>query len=191
MEGDGEVRAVPLLLRRMVPEIDSECFAEVPRGYRWSRSSLTASGGLEAAVGTVAALYRDHAILVLIDSDDDCPAALGTELQMRVKASRPDLRVSVVLAHREYEAWLLASAESLAGKKGLPTTLAGPPEPETIRDAKGWLTTQLPGSARYRETQDQEALSALMDFQLALDRSRSFRKLWKEVQALIQSAPLS
>jgi hypothetical protein len=93
--------------------------------------------------------------------------------------------VSVVLAHREYESWFLAAAESLAGLRNLPPDLAAPAAPEEIRDAKGWLSKQMPRSMRYSPTQDQAALSAQFDMELARTRSRSFRKLWKEIEGIL------
>ena len=62
--------------------------------------------GIEKALNAVAELHPDHAILVLIDSDDDCPRDLGPELTARAKQARTDLHIAVILAHREYESWL-------------------------------------------------------------------------------------
>lgn len=103
----------------------------------------------------------------------------------RAKVARPDLRVSIVLAHREYEAWFLAGAESLAGRRNLNPNLTAPANPEDMRDAKGWLGRQMIGSRRYSPARDQPALSKHLDLALAKARSRSFRKLWKEVAAIL------
>lgn len=185
IEGDGEVAAFPVLLRRIVLEIDTLVNAVVSRGFLKHRSRLEVPGGLETAIEAVAVLHPGHAILVLIDSDDDCPKDLGSELIQRANNARPDLHVSVVIAHREYEAWFLASAESLAGKRNLRPDLTCPPNPEGIRNAKGWLTEQMPPSMIYSPTVDQASLSHWMDLKLARDRSRSFRKLWKEIEIIL------
>ena len=98
--------------------------------------------------------------------------------------------MSIVLAHREYESWFLAAAESLAGLRNLRPSLEAPAAPEEIRDAKGWLSKQMPPRMRYSPTQDQAALSAQFDLKLAAARSRSFRKLWKETeQILLRTCP--
>ncbi len=191
VEGDGEVQAVPVLLRRIIAAIEMSCQLEIPPSFRHPRSSLKKPGGLEAAIDAVALKFPGHAVLVLADSDDDCPAALGSELQARARVSRPDLAVSIVLAHCEFETWFLAGAESLAGKRDLAPTLASPADFEEIRNAKGWLTERMAGSRRYRETQDQAALTAVLDLDLVLQRSRSFRKLWKELQAMTGASPFS
>jgi hypothetical protein len=187
VEGDGEVTAVPVLLRRMIQDIDRTVTPIVRPGFRHPSGSMLRIDGLERAISAVAEIHPAHTVLVIMDTDDHCPKQLGPELQLRAKA-RSDLEVSVVLAHREYEAWFLAAAESLAGRRNLRRDLTAPAEPEDIRDAKGWLTTQMPASARYSPTQDQAALSSQFDLNLARKRSRSFRKLWKEVERIVKLA---
>jgi len=185
VEGDGEEKALPILLRRIIQEIDPSLTPVVPKPYKQPSGSMLKSGGVERAIEAVSILYPQHSILIIRDSDDHCPGTIGPQLLSRAKSARPDLHVSVVLAHREYEGWFLAAAESLAGKRRLPTNLAAPSDPEAIRDAKGWLSRQMLASNRYSPTQDQPALTALLDLHLAHLRSRSFRKLWKEVERIL------
>lgn len=125
------------------------------------------------------------ATLVLLDGDDDCAALLGPELQARAERARPDAPVAVVLAVKEYEAWFLAAAQSLAGRRGLREDLEGPPGPEAVRDAKGWLQRQRTDGRSYRPTVDQPALSAAIDLDAARAGSASFDKLWREVELLL------
>jgi hypothetical protein len=54
VEGQGEVAAVPALLRRIVAEVSPETWINVPRPYRIGRDSLIKAGGIEAAVAAVA-----------------------------------------------------------------------------------------------------------------------------------------
>jgi hypothetical protein len=70
--------------------------------------------------------------------------------------------IIVALAHREYETWFLAAAHSLRGVGGLPADLDPPAAPEAIRDAKGWLSAQMP--AAYNEPNDQPALTRQFSF---------------------------
>jgi hypothetical protein len=104
-------------------------------------------------------------ILVLLDADDDPACELAPELLRRAVAARPDRPVGVVLAVREYEAWFLAAAASLRGKRGLPDDLASAANAESIRDAKGWLDERMP--RRYSPTTDQPALTAVLDLDQA------------------------
>jgi hypothetical protein len=186
VEGDGEVAALPLLLRRIMLDIDPSSSPAIARPFRQPSGNLRRADGLEHAIGAIGVLHPGYAILLLLDSDDDCPRELGAELIHRASTARPDLRVSVVLACREYEAWFLAAAESLAGRRNLKPDLVSPPNPEDVRDAKGWLGKRMSGSRGYSPTRDQAALSQFLDLALAKDRSRSFRKLWKEIAAILQ-----
>jgi len=187
VEGDGEVEAVPVLIRRIVLASDPLVTPEVARPFRHPSGSIRKVDGLERALNAVAELHRDHAILVLIDSDDDCPHDLGPQLAARAKEARKDLHIAVVLAHREYESWFIAAAESLAGKRRLDLSLAAPDNYEQIRDAKGWLSERIVGPGRCSPTQDQAALTMSMDLQLVRNRSRSFHKLWKELERIVEA----
>ena len=117
-------------------------------------------------------------ILVLLDSDDDCPAKQGLEVLKRAKEIVPHRRISVILANREYEAWFIAAAKSLHGQRGFMLENDAI-DPETPRDAKGWIAKRMAGGA-YREKTDQPAFSNRMDLEQAHERSRSFRKLCSE-----------
>lgn len=100
VEGDGEVQSVPLLLRRVIATVDPTINPTLPRGFRHPSGSILRPGGLERALNAVAERYPGHAILALIDCDDDCPKELGTLLVERAQRARPDLALSIVLPHR-------------------------------------------------------------------------------------------
>ena len=120
VEGHGEVEAVPILIRRIAARVDPALSILVRRPLRISRSQIARVGELERAIELAARqVGRQGGILVLIDSDDDCPAELGPELLGRARKARSDLPIGVVLAKREFEGWFLASAESLRGKRGI------------------------------------------------------------------------
>ena len=88
-----------------------------------------------------------------------------------------DLPFAAALAHREYEAWLLAAIESLRGVGGVRADAELHPAPERPRDAKTALSRRMESHVRYLESQDQSALTAQFDLEQAFDGSRSFRKL--------------
>ncbi|MFF4987542.1 DUF4276 family protein [Streptosporangium saharense] len=185
VEGDGEVSALPVLLRRIAGALS--CWdVRIPPPRRVPRSRLVARGGVENAV--LQASYQltgAGGILLLIDSDDDCPATLGPELLRRAREARGDREISVVLACREFEAWFLAAAESLSGHRGLADPLLPPPNPEGIRGAKEWLSARKSDGTRYRETVDQAALAALFDMEQARKAAPSFDKFWRDVERLL------
>jgi hypothetical protein len=133
-------------------------------------------------------LRAPRGILILIDADTDCPAELGPTLLERARGARPDIPIGLVLAKREFEAWFLASIESLRGQRGISEDAAMTAGPEDVRDAKGRLTRMMVGSGAYHETRDQPALTAIFDMNLARKRSDSFDKCWREIERLLAEA---
>lgn len=187
VEGNGEVSAVPVLLRRVAAEFG--CWATATRPIRIQRSRILLDGVLERALDLAAMQAGDGgAILILLDANSDCPATLGPAIRARAVAARSDRSIRVVLAKTEYEAWFLAAASSLAGRRGLAADFAPPPDPENIRDAKGVLTANMPPDQPYRPTQHQAALSATCDLQAARS-APSFDKFWREVRSLVADSP--
>ncbi|MEV6502397.1 DUF4276 family protein [Streptomyces prunicolor] len=187
VEGEGEISALPVLLRRLMYETDI-WDADIQPPFLVDRGRLVRPGGLEAAVEAQARrVPADHpgGIVVVIDADDDCPASLGPSLLARAEATRPDRRTAVVLANREFEAWFLASAPSLGGRAGLADHLEVPANSETLRDCKGWLTHHRRDGVRYRPRVDQPALTQDMDLDLARANSPSFDKFCRDITYLV------
>ena len=185
VEGHGDVEAVPILLRRIAGRISPEFALEVPRPIRVPRHRIVKPGELERAIELAVLRARPvGGILILLDADEDCPAELGPKLLQRAMESRPDQSVRVVLAKAEYEAWFLAAANSLAGHRRIDETAVPPPDPESIRDAKGWLSARMPPDQNYRATIHQAAFSTLFDLDTARAAS-SFNKMWRDVSSLL------
>jgi len=187
VEGHGEVSAVPELLRRLAAAIDPNRAVHVHQPVRGPRSKLVrpedASRYLELAVRKLDGARG--AVLVLFDADDDCAATLGPKMLTAYCNVRREVSLSVVLAVAEFESWFLASAESLRGRRGLPDDLVLPPQPEGIRNAKGWLQQRRIDGLAYSSTTDQPALAAVFDLELARRNSPSFDKLWRDVARLM------
>ncbi len=188
VEGHGDVQAVPVLLRRLQQELRPDLYLDIPRPIRVGRYRLVKEGELERVVELVARqLKRPCAILVLVDANDDCPKDLAPAMLARAQEARSDLPIGMVLAKHEFEAWFLAAIESLSGNRGLPDTASAPPDPESVRDAKGYLRKLMTGGRTYSETVDQPALAARFDMQLARQRSVSFDKCWRELKRLFDT----
>ncbi|BCJ61816.1 DUF4276 family protein [Micromonospora endophytica] len=187
VEGEGELTALPVVLRRMMSDM-MIWDADIQRPFLTNRSKLVKRGGLEAAVESLARRLPPTApggILVVIDADDDCPASLGPELLQRAQAVRPDRRTAVVLANREFEAWFLAAAPSLAGRAGLPAGIPVPDDSERPRDCKGWLSHHRNDGGSYRPRVDQPALAAAFDLSMARYNAPSFDKFCRDVNYLV------
>jgi hypothetical protein len=184
VEGKAEVESVPILLRRVLAELNA-CHITVARPFRVKRNLVVKKGELERAV-LQAIRDRENAggVLVLLDADDDDPDQLSPSVLKRCQQVT-QLPVAVVFANRELEGWFLGAKESLRGTRGIRQDATAPPNPEVIRGAKERLTQNMQGR-RYLEVDDQPALAEQMDFEKARQRCPSFEKFLREVERLVQ-----
>ncbi len=168
VEGHGEVKAVPVLIRRIAGDLYPELPLIIERPIRAPRYLVVKEGELERRIELAAQkIGGQGGIFIILDSEDDCPAELGPELLHRALQTRMDLPIAVVIANREFEAWFLAAAESLRGKRGLKSNIHPPNDPEVIRGAKEWLDERMENNETYSETRDQPALTAQFDLEQA------------------------
>ena len=181
VEGDGEVLALPVLLRRLAGWRTQGRYVDVRTPIRVRRDRfLNREEDVSRHLLLAAAKAgEDGWVLVLLDADDDCPASKGAEVLQRAKSVVPHRSVSVVLANREFEAWFIAAASSLSGHRGFMPDPRLAVHAETPRDAKGWMKSQM-ASRAYSVTTDQPAFCARFDLDQAHAASRSFRKLCSE-----------
>jgi len=190
VEGAGEVKAIPILLQRIVREMrqknDSLPELDVPTPIPVKRNKVVQPGELEPYIKLAASKAgAQGAILILLDADSDCPKELAPRLLKRAKTSRSDIPIAVVFAKREYEAWLLAAAVSLRGRAGLSDELTPPPDAEAVSGAKEWLRKNMPGNRRrYEERVDQPELTKHFDLQAARTTD-SFDKLYRDIARLL------
>jgi hypothetical protein len=185
VEGHGDREAVPVLIRRIAQKFDPALSVHIPSPIRIPKNRLVKSGELERAVELAARKVGDNgAVLIVLDSDDDCPAQVGPELLKRAIAARSNIPIAVVLAKREFESWFLTAADSLRGFRGLEAEIASPDDPEAIRGAKEWLSSRM--ETHYSETLDQPAFAARLDLEMAR-RADSFDKFYREVVRLVKA----
>ena len=186
VEGHGEVKAVPELLRRLISE--SQAWAvEIGRPIRRTRSQLVRETEVKKVVRLALRQQGCRAILILFDGDSDCPAHLGPTVQQWAAEAAGKAPCEVIIAHREYEAWFLAAIESLRGMRDIRDDACSHPHPERPRGAKEQLEDRMQAGASYLETTDQVALSALFSLADAHRRCRSFRKLVSSFGRLVRS----
>ena len=176
VEGQGDEAAVPVLLRRLA-EKAAAWDLQIARPHRRRRTQLVRKDTLQAAVRTARLTQGCGAILVVFDADDDCPAELAPQLSKWAREAAGATPCALVMANREYEAWLLAGIRSLRGVAGIRSDAGQPLDPETPRDAKGKLEDHMGAGANYMPTADQARMTAAFDLASAFQLSRSFRKL--------------
>ncbi len=193
VEGLGEVKAFPELLRRLAHERLQRFDMQVFPPHRIPKGRILQGNHLERAAELGARRIREYGgrggLMLLLDADDECPANLGPHLLDRLRAAVADLPSSVVLAKKEFEAWFLAAAPSLRSHARVRSTASAPPEPEEIAGAKEYLARELLlPEATYSETVDQVAFTAIMDLAQALG-CRSFEKLCRDFERLMAPVP--
>lgn len=190
VEGEGEVQAVPNLLRRIGLECLAGIHVDVLKPIRCPRSRLVENkdGELERALGLAAAKLRNQPpcdgpsfVLLLLDADDDLACELAPRLLTTMRKLRSDLDVACVLANVEFETWFVGAATSLTQYLNL-NVGEPPPSPEATRSRKGWIEQRFKGHP-YKETIDQPKLTAKMDLTLCRDHCRSFDKLCREMES--------
>ena len=193
VEGHGEDKAVPILLRRIWTELLGGDFIQVLRPIRGSRHKLVRKEELERRMTLASSKLTEACapespamVLVLIDANSSLPCVLGPQLFSLAKECRPDVDVACVLANLEFETWFVASAESLRDFLDFPADAPSPLDPEQTRSGKGWIQKHFKGP-KYSETLDQPRMTAKMDLALCRERSASFDKLCRELEARKQA----
>jgi len=186
VEGHSEVEAVPVLMRRLCDEW-LKYPLEIGKPVRAKRHQIIKEGELERRV--ILAMRRPNcrAILLILDADEDCPKDLAPSLLERVKRVAHDKLVSVVLPKCELESWFIGSIESLRGVRGISSEACSPNSPETIRDAKGYLTREMEANRHYVEVDDQPAFAAEFDINQAFNNCRSFKKFYNDFRNIVDS----
>lgn len=205
VEGHGEVTAVPILIRRWLRQRNFHRFFDVHLAgpVRASgKGALKVSHSADDELGVehyveIALLRRPDIILVILDADEDCPQSLGPALLARARRLvPPDYPIGVVIAKREYEAWFLAAFPSSRFRDGLAGrtfTLSRRSLPrgidvEAIADCKSYVAGLI-GVKKYEPTIHQPKLTEILPFTVGMTRrSRSFRKLLKELGKLLARA---
>ncbi len=185
--GRGEKAAVPILFRRIAGALDPNLVVNVKPVLPVPESLLVKAEELERSVQFAArSIGRRGGIFILMDCDraGGCPKNDAPVWLSRARLARPDMEISLVLANKEYEAWFIAAAESLRGKRGLAADLTPDPDPERIRGAKEWLSDRMPRNRPYNPTLDQPALTSVFDMQAAR-RTDSFDKCYREIVRLL------
>jgi hypothetical protein len=205
VEGDGDREAVPVLVKRLLTNLHAWDFLILePRPYVVGEVNALLKDNCSKWVRLLAAAAKDAnvgAILLVLDGDIRkvpgkafCARDVARTLARESARARggEQFSVGVVFACQEFESWLIAGVESLAGKRlsdGSPAVRPGvePPQgdlEQSPRDAKGWLRNVM--EAGYNPSRDQSVLTAIVDLGLVRSRSmRSFRRLEHALEQIV------
>lgn len=204
VEGHGDKKCLPGLVTRFLQQnaLHHVQVAGDPLNAK-SCGNLKRKDGIENFVRQALQVRRADAVLVLLDSDKECEnrakknePKLGPWLLARARAVAGHKPIAVVVAHREYEAWLIAGwpeiCTMLQDKPGqFPNLRRDEISLQISRDCEqrtgyeGLLERAL--GEPYVKTRHQALLSGGLSFSEEIqERSRSFRKLAKELGAIAE-----
>jgi hypothetical protein len=165
-----------VLLRRLVVAANAYPL-DVNQPIRRPRTDLVREDGVRKAVRLARKQADCAAILIMFDSDDDCPKDLAPQVQLWGQDEANPIPCLVVMPTREYEAWFLAAIESLRGVRGILADATSHPDPESRRGAAEELRKRMQPNRRYSKPVDQPALTGRFDMATAYQRCRSFRRM--------------
>ena len=205
VEGHGDTQALPILIRRILHDTVAEKLASnpvhIPDAWRVGHQhKLLASGGAEW-IRLLNAVARDGASAVLLVLDGDrlgtqCPGDAARSLAASAKNCGAGARfsVGVVFAMQEMESWFIADAEALigsgtshAGRRGKKIPFPDGDLEKIPRDAKRWLSENMPGG--YKPTIHQSDFARLLNIQKVRSHNlRSFRRFEHAVTDLFNAA---
>jgi hypothetical protein len=189
VEGHGEVLSVEKLLWRVARDANPAAAIHVNPPIRVKAGAFCHDASTRSRFVRLAAAKARQlsgVVLVLLDSEDECPARLGPELLASIASEAADVPAVVTLAHREYETWFVAAAESLRGSDGLAADAVRPADPEVTRDAKGWLSERMVD--RYDPVRHQLAFTRSFDL-VAARSVASFDRFCRKISALVAASP--
>lgn len=204
VEGHGDQKCLPGLVTRFLQQhaLHHVQVAGDPLNAK-SCGNLKKKDGIENFVRQALQVRRADAILILLDSDKECEnrakknePSLGPSLLARARAVAGHKPISVVVAHREYEAWLIAGwpeicimlkdrPDQLPNLKHDEISLQISRNCEQRTGYEGLLERAL--GEPYVKTRHQALLTSGVSFSEEMQkRSRSFRKLVKELGTLAE-----
>lgn len=199
VEGPGDIEAAPSLVTRLLADLGlSDCLylgSPFAAGDLW-KLHLGKKPRLQDYLQSAAKQRDLGCVLLLLDGDcrlppgkTFCPGLFASELAAKAREVRGGevYSFATVFAMKEYECWLLAGIEALAGKPLQPGNRPGVREGvsspggnlEQVRDAKHALGQLMVGRT-YKPTSHQGPLTSHLVQDLASLRARgmrSFRRL--------------
>lgn len=173
VEGLGEVFALPVLLRKWLHEQNQWRDVLGKPVPSHGRDKALARGGIEGYVATAAGRPGCRGVLVLLDAEADPACQRGPELLARAEAVTHK-KVVVCLAEPKFEAWIVASAETMQ----LPQLLF-----HNDRDATSLIREAL--GVKYVKPTWEPRLASRVDFARAMSRAPSLTRMLTKFDQLV------
>lgn len=190
VEGDGDQKAVPELLRKLMYDLNIYHMQPAPRPIKAGDiKKLQRPGVLEKFIEYAWKRDDGDSVLLILDCDDACAYEVATEFEKRILGMyfSPAKKIGICFMVKEFEALFFASMDSIVSICSEYNWNIEHFEKfkssENIRGAKEQLSTCMRGTS-YKETRDQVKLIAGLDLACLRARSRSFRHLEKTIKWL-------
>ncbi len=192
VEGRSEVEGLRRLIERMIYEIMGVTGLQIVTPFLVKRNRVIKEGRLETAIlmASISAKEKGRdlgGLLVLLDADDDDPVEMTAALTERARRAT-QYPVSVVLANKVIECWLLGAKESLRGVHYIHPSAEAPADPESFRHAggsNGRLGRNMTQGPGYGKTHHLPGFLEVMDIDLCLERCPSFGRFVCEIDWLV------
>ena len=188
LEGYGDVRAAPVLVRRILRERLQIYDCRIETHRRHGLEYLRANDWERLRRYTAVGYYENAPVLWLLDCDDDCARDAAREMTQKIISCCPQQPVAVALLPREYETMFLIDIEATKQTFSLYPSVIGPTNPKGIRDAKGRISRLLPRGRAYKETVDQPKITARLSFDTLEASYSDFRHLLRAIQWLAEQS---
>lgn len=207
VEGQGDVDAAPVLISKLLNEQNAFCIASLdPNPFRvGNAATLIRNGMRDWCRHLQSARKRDNtaAIILLLDGDldrvngvDFCPYTVAQLLASKARdlGAGVNFSVAIAFALQEFESWLIAGIESIAGaqlpdgRNGIKAGTVAPVNDLEVapRDAKKWLSSA--SHSGYKESRDQVLLTKCIDWELVKNRPmRSYLRLENAVSQIVNA----
>lgn len=185
VEGDGDMQAVPELIRRVAHELGHFDLTVCKPHKRGDLPKVRSR--FEDYFRT--ALLEGCPILWVMDYDcEDCHSPIADLAELRSRATPMALgaRFEFAFMVQEFETLFLADHETTRLVfSDIPDALAFPTDPESVRGAKEWLSSARPKGSSYKPTQHQKRLSSQVNLARLRSRSPSFVQFEMAVEGLL------
>jgi hypothetical protein len=208
VEGDGDVEAAPILIKRLLREysaFDAVFLDEKPfRVGDYSKIGKNDFGEWRRFLKAAIKRKNFGGCVLLLDGDSKSImggqsfCAMQAARQLAIEAKKVGagsiFSTAIVFACMEFESWLIAGFSSLVnkpfkdGRKEIISANVSIPQNLEIapRDAKGWFRSRM--KTGYKPTRDQSELTELVDINtIRNQKMRSFQRLESAVKELVEA----
>lgn len=179
VEGDGDVKAVPFLVRKLAEASGFYDLIPCPNPIKCGEiPKLRKDGQLERFVEYACNRSDGDSVILVVDCDDDCPVTTSAEFAARVRliAQRTTKKVGLAFIQKEFETLFLYSLSDLSATypdHGWRLTEEDADRDWTaLRGAKGELNRRMKNYS-YKETRDQVKFVSAVDINRLVSTCRS------------------